>query len=288
MENLSQKKLILKFYGQSRQLVPPLAQIQIQCAEWEIRHGDEPVPIEWIEEQGELEHALGSMLEKLHVAIISYLSPRDKAAVLEQYYLKFGNGINALRAATAMEHLYEIDEYHNVHLSDVYNFLAGLDFFDSNDTSQSDSIIEILERVLRNTSQVLSQSNSKITSEISLQKALKNYLQVIFPSVIGSTSPFSAVHKQYYADIYVPELGVAVEIKLSKTKTELDSAIAAIDDDVKGYAEHSHYRKFFVLFYVVDDFLGSDRFFEVWKSRNHPENWTPIYVIGKKFSDQAK
>ena len=38
------------------------------------------------------------------------------------------------------------------------------------------------------------------------------------------------------------------------------------------------------MFYVVEDFLGSDRFFEVWKSRNHPENRTPIYVIGKSYT----
>jgi len=281
MERTEQKGLILSIADQVEQLVQPLANLQIERANWEMHNGNTHPPMQILEDEGEYEFYLSSRIGELHVAIIAYLSLFENDALLKQFYSRFGETLDTYKAATTMVHLYEIDEYENTHLREVKSFLRGLNFYGSISTTQNEFQLAILERSLRSTGQICALNKTAIKKEKCIQDALKDYLQIIFPTTTGSNVVHPKINKKYFCDIYIEELGVGIEVKLSKTKTDLDSAFAGISDDVVGYENHPIFKKFYAVFYVTEDFLGTERFMATWKSRNYPNNWTPIYVIGK-------
>ncbi|PYC04923.1 hypothetical protein [Pseudomonas sp. MB-090624] len=284
MDKMEQKSLILNMIECAEQLVQPLALLQIDLVNWEIKNGETPPPLQLRQEEEEHENYLSSQLNELHIAIIAYLSLLEKDSLLRQFYSKFGEDFDAISAARAMAYIHETGEHANNHLIEIKSFLRGLNFYGSGTLTQNELQIAILERVLRSTVQVCAATKTVIKKEKCIQDALKNYLQITFPTTIGSSVAHPKINKKYFCDIYIEELGIGIEVKLSRTKANLDSALAEISDDVVGYGKHPHYTKFYALFYVTEDILGLERFTATWKSRNYPSNWTPIYVIGKPVS----
>ncbi|EPU1022796.1 hypothetical protein ACVUNK_004389, partial [Escherichia coli] len=87
--------------------------------------------------------------------------------------------------------------------------------------------------------------------------------------------------KEYKPDILIPELFTAVEYKYASTEEKLKSTIEQIAADVKGYTGDNDYNIFYAVFYVTTDFWGLEKFMNVWNENKFPQNWIPVYVVGK-------
>jgi len=143
--------------------------------------------------------------------------------------------------------------------------------------------LDYLVNILKATNHILNEKGSKPSKESEVYNSVKIVCDVTFPKAQfdGGLHPFYTNAKCYKPDILIPSLHCAVEYKFAKTEKVLVKTIEEILIDVKGYSGHPIYKFFYAVFYVKTGIITENRFKEIWKEKNFPENWKEIFVEGE-------
>jgi hypothetical protein len=168
-------------------------------------------------------------------------------------------------------------------IEDVREFLYPFAHFDSasDDLNYKRFGLKYLENILNQTGYIINQSDKIPTKETDVYNAVKTVINSTFLNSHEPGSNFRKIGKQYKPDILVPELEVAIEYKYGDSEQKIIKCIEQIIVDVHGYQKDKTYKIFYAVFYVKNDVIGKLRFDEIWKEYNFPNNWKPIYCIGK-------
>lgn len=170
----------------------------------------------------------------------------------------------------------------NSFLHEAWAFLSAYENFGTNDLSHlmHRTGISYLETILRNTAVIINHRNITPKNETDVYKAVADVCKAVYPGSANLTSPFIKIAGEYKPDVLIPALNCAIEYKYAKTEAKLKATIEGILGDVQNYSDHPDYKLFYAVFYVKPDIWGAQKFEEVWKQNNFPENWKGVYVVG--------
>ncbi|MEQ5110498.1 hypothetical protein [Providencia vermicola] len=274
---------INQLLSNARQLEIKVAQYEIDYNEWKLQEDRNVPPQYLLDADDEFVQPFKNILRSIYLSTICYLDKQNLDRYLIVFYQIFGN--DPIKPKYIDE--FDIDHYwsgdlYSVFLAEINKFLAPFEFTESsNEKYERISGIQYLETVLKNTASIISKSGEVPKSEANVYKLVKSTLESIFISSRSPKSNFIKIAKEYKPDILIPELYAAVEYKYAADKEKLKSTIEQIAADVRGYTGDRDYRIFYAVFYVIEDFWGQDKFMEVWKEQDFPQNWIPFYVVGK-------
>ncbi|MEJ8858652.1 hypothetical protein WKW79_29045 [Variovorax robiniae] len=237
------------------------------------------------------------LLEKLYFASVCFLDAHQLPGYRDLFLATFGVPFDAEGAAKKHREAawvpYESDPPNNEFLSRLSRFLAPFDLEVEQkpieEAEQRNQVgREMLERILRNTASALYRLGVVPASEPDVYKAVKKFIDPVFPSAIDASSGFYSTLKTYKPDILVPEIYTAIEYKFADSEEKLKSFFGEIAEDVKGYKGDDKYRWFYAVVYATTDFIGAERFQKSWEDHDFPPHWQAIYVVGASQSKKQK
>ncbi|ALZ96740.1 hypothetical protein APT61_12220 [Leclercia adecarboxylata] len=221
-------------------------------------------------------------LESLYLSTLAYLDERNLNHCVGVFLKMFGEDVTCLKNTDEFETGEDFREPQNVFLAKLNVFLSSFEFTESVwEKRKRIAGLVYLKRILKNTHLITARMESPPKTETEVYNAVKDTLTVIFNDIKTPKSNFLKSFKEYKPDILIPELFAAVEYKYASTEEKLKSTIEQIAADVKGYTGDNDYSIFYAVFYVTTDFWGLEKFRNVWKENKFPNNWIPIYVVGK-------
>lgn len=277
------ERRISKLLDEARKLEVTVAHHQMDWGQWQASE-ESPTPPEYLlNGDEELTEPFKHLSKSLYLSVVYYLDSQNLDGYLLSFYKIFGKN------PEEPNHIdnFEIDHYwsgepYSIFLSRISQFLSVFEFLESDEERYKRlSGIQYLETVLKNTASIISKLKKETKSETEVYNAVKNTLEAIFPSSKSPKSNFIKTAKEYKPDILIPELFTAIEYKYAKDETKLKATIEQIAADVKGYTGDKDYSIFYAVFYVTEDFWGSEKFSKVWSDQKFPKNWIPVYVVGK-------
>lgn len=285
MNNKSIESRIRELFYKARILEKEKASLLMHFDAWEDQRGeDKSPPLDWLlEEDSRTSDSFQYIATSIYMSVVCYLDFNNLNDCLRMFYGQFGENATNPKDINEFNINYDYsEEPHSVYLQNIWQFISVFPAFKL-DSRQDERFfgIKFLRRVLDNTATIISKSGKTPTSEVQVYKAVKNVLEAIFPTSKSGKSNFLQTAKEYKPDILTPELKAAVEYKYAKTEDKLKLTIEQIAADVKGYTGDNDYKIFFAVFYVTEDFWGSQKFEEVWAEQKFPENWVAYYEVGK-------
>lgn len=272
---------VATLFSEAQEKWMKVGEFLVESNQWEGENPDESIP-DWIMDgQAELIAPMEEILESLHTATICLFDANNLQSYLKHFLIKFKRNFDSHHAATK----YEIDHYwsgepYNIFLRNLGDFLTPLGVLSDTSRFLKLSGVKYLETILKNTATILHKKKEIPKSEPDVYKAVKDVIEVIFPSSLNPKSNFLKITNEYKPDILIPELHCAIEYKYADSAQKLTATIASISDDVKGYTGDDHYQVFYTVFYVTEDFWGKDKFKLAWKEKNFPDNWKAYYIVG--------
>jgi hypothetical protein len=274
---------IKRLLSEARQLEIRVAHHQIDWSNWAQKTENGHPPQYLLDGDDDFTGPFHEILESIYLNTICYLDKQNLKYCLDMFLQIFGNDPAHLKHRDE----FEIDHYgsgepYSVFIAKINKFLSSFEFTELSE-DQYDRItgLQYLETILKNTAVIISKNSLSPKSEADVYKAVKSTLSFVFVSSKSPKSNFIKTAKEYNPDILIPELYAAVEYKYAADEQKLKSTIEQIAADVKGYTGDNDYRVFYAVFYVIEDFWGQDKFSKVWSDQNFPNNWIPIYVVGK-------
>ncbi|MBG3019371.1 hypothetical protein GHV24_05570 [Proteus mirabilis] len=253
-----------------------------QYDEWIANHPDVGVSLEFKEEISELKQSFIWYLESLYLSTLAYLDKRNLNHCIGIFLKVFGEDITCLKYSDEFVTGEDFREPQNVFLAKLNVFLSSFEFTESAwEKRQRNTGLKYLKKILKNTHLITARMETPPKTETEVYNAVKDILSIIFTNSITPRSNFLKSFKEYKPDILIPELFAAVEYKYASTEEKLKSTIEQIAADVKGYTGDNDYNIFYAVFYVTTDFWGLEKFRNVWSENKFPQNWIPIYVVGK-------
>lgn len=253
-----------------------------QYDEWIANHPDVDAFFEFQEKINELKQSFTWNLESLYLSTLAYLDKRNLNHCIGIFLKMFGEDITCLKYSDEFVTGEDFREPQNVFLAKLNVFLSSFEFTESAwEKRERNAGLIYLKRILRNTHLITARMETPPKTETEVYNAVKDTLSIIFNDSITPKSNFLKSFKEYKPDILIPELFAAVEYKYASTEEKLKSTIEQIAADVKGYTGDNDYNIFYAVFYVTTDFWGLEKFRNVWAENKFPQNWIPIYVVGK-------
>lgn len=276
------EKRINSLLADAAALEAKLGVAEQQYDEWIANHPDVDVSFEFQEEINELKQSFTWNLESLYLSTLAYLDERNLNHCIGIFLKMFGEDITCLKHSGEFVTGEDFREPQNVFLAKLNVFLSSFEFTESAWEKRKRNAGQIyLKRILRNTHLITARMETPPKTETEVYNAVKDTLSVIFNNSITPKSNFLKSFKEYKPDILIPELFTAVEYKYASTEEKLKSTIEQIAADVKGYTGDNDYNIFYAVFYVTTDFWGLEKFRNVWNENKFPQNWIPVYVVGK-------
>ncbi|WP_235365992.1 hypothetical protein [Proteus terrae] len=253
-----------------------------QYDKWIANHPDVDVSLEFKEEISELKQSFIWHLESLYLSTLAYLDKRNLNHCIGIFLKMFGEDITCLKKTDEFVTGEDFREPQNVFLAKLNVFLSSFEFTESAwEKRKRNAGLIYLKRILKNTHLITARMETPPKTETEVYNAVKDTLSIIFNDSVTPKSNFLKSFKEYKPDILIPELFAAVEYKYASTEEKLKSTIEQIAADVKGYTGDNDYNIFYAVFYVTTDFWGLEKFRNVWSENKFPQNWIPIYVVGK-------
>lgn len=250
---------------------------------WEYTTSDAMEEASYLSKENEIKHNFEQKAKIVYKLISTYIEASNLREYLTDFKSEFSTSFTD---KMLFEIVYDENsgEMYSKMVNKYWRFLSPFEFSQQSylDKLLKQTGVIYLERVLRNTQVIINEIGAKPTSEPQVYKAVKLVVRSIFPSALEPTSGFFKSFKNYRPDILVPEIHTAVEYKYADTEAKLKHQVEEVVADTKGYTGDSNYEIFYAVFYVTDDFLGIDRFEEMWKEMKFPRNWKGIYIVGKK------
>lgn len=171
----------------------------------------------------------------------------------------------------------------SIFLNTLKNFLFPFRAFGSGDEKILTGL-DYLVSILQSTNFILNERKIIPKKESDVYNGVKLILESTFPEkraqYLGGNEPFYKEATYYKPDILVPLLNCAIEYKFIKSRTRLTRTIDEILIDVHGYSKHPIYKWFYAVFYVKSGITTKVAFENIWKDKNFPDNWFPIFVEG--------
>ncbi len=238
-----------------------------------------------LKEVGDIEYVVpfNDLAVDLYVSIVFLLDSRQLNSYLSIFYKIFGENPDSPRYIDDFDIDYYVSgEPYSIFLEKITKFLTVFEFLEfDEDRYLRLSGLRYLETVLKNTASIISKTSIKPNSETEVYKTVQVSVEAVFPSSKKPKSNFIKHAKEYKPDILIPELHTAVEYKYARDEEKLKATIEQICIDAKGYTGDKDYTVFYAVFYVTEDFWGVKKFISVWNDYDFPNNWVPIYVVGK-------
>lgn len=277
------EKRIGKLLDEATKLEVRVAYHQIEWGQWESSDDKSEPPEYLLNDDEELTKPFRHLAKSLYLSVVYYLDCQKLDNYSFIFYEIFGKDPDKPSHVDS----FDVDHYwsgelYSVFLSKLRQFLSVFEFLETVKGRYERLLgIQYLETVLKNTASIISKIKKEINSEAEVYGAVRNTLEAIFPSSKSPKSNFIKTAKEYKPDILIPEIFAAVEYKYAKDEAKLKATIEQIAADVKGYTGDRDYSIFYAVFYVTEDFWGTEKFSQVWKEQKFPQNWIPIYVVGK-------
>lgn len=239
--------------------------------------------VDFHEEKDNLESQFQTSAKNTFRIITAYLEILGYSSYLEDFKNEFIPIISDKNKLFDGDFNTDYDEVISKTESKFWSFLYPFEFSKGNylDRLINQTGIIYLERVLKNTQKILHALKIIPKSEPEIYKAVRFFIQMLYPSTISPISNFNTSFKSYRPDILIPDLYAAVEYKYANKESTLKSLIEQVAVDSKGYTGDSQYKLFYAVFYVTNDFWGTEKFEVAWKEMKFPKNWKGFYIIGK-------
>jgi hypothetical protein len=195
------------------------------------------------------------------------------------------NKFTKIKDITSAEYVEGPDDWFSILTKEFWYFLepySTLIHEEQAVTSDTYYKKNLLESILKETSHICNLSKIEPKSEPQVYNAVKSFINIIYPTTrnIGGQN-FPTIAKVYKPDLIIPECRAAVEYKYIDNVEKINTTVAGIADDVKGYMPNREYNNFYAVFYFTKAFITKKRFFEIWKEKNFPSNWQAIYSLGR-------
>jgi len=263
------------------QLQSDVVNHQVKSTEWSNSPDSYPDYQEWINDGHEkYEKPFLSILKSIYLSVSFYVEKNNTPNYLSIFHKMFGDDCDKCPLYDNFEYDdFWTGEFNNSFLLKISEFLTPFEF---HDPTKKETGLIYLETILKNTEYYLNSLEINPTKESDVYRPIRQVVHTVFPSSINAGSTFLKPNKQYKPDILIPELKAAVEYKFANTKDKLNSNIEEVISDSQGYTNDFNYSFFYAVFYVTQDFLGNSRFTETWKKHNLPDNWIPIYIVGRQ------
>ncbi|MGV7106106.1 hypothetical protein [Flavobacterium sp. U410] len=168
--------------------------------------------------------------------------------------------------------------FYSKSLNELITFLEPFYSFDK-DFNNKPGIL-YLENILKSTSIILKDLQIVPTCEKEVYDGVKFVIKNTYIDHV-KTYKISGSAKTYIPDILLPSLNCAIEYKYANDLNKLIETIDQIVIDVKGYSNDPIYKHFYAVFYVKTGICAEHRFNEIWNSKDFPDNWSPIFIIGE-------
>jgi hypothetical protein len=237
--------------------------------------------------QGENDEIIESIAKSIDRCLITLFDLTESEKTYINYQKIIGDRPYRTQAIYETEFISIIDEQISKLSSDFWHFLEpykvllGIEEF--TDKNKDIKNISLLKRLLKETNALCKLSDKTPTTEPQVYNAVKEYVFLLFPDAKKlSGQAFPTTAKVYKPDIFVPECKSAVEYKYIDTYEKINSTIAGISDDVKGYKKNKEYKYFFAVFYFKNHFITQERFKKIWEEKEFPSNWKPVFCIETK------
>lgn len=144
--------------------------------------------------------------------------------------------------------------------------------------------LDFLENILSSTAFILRKAGVIPKKEADVYNAVKTVCEATFPKanfIEGHEPfPFLSTAKFYKPDILIRSLECAIEYKFARDNDDLTIKIDQIKEDVTGYSKTVGFTLFYAVFYMPAGLVPISKAEQLWKERNFPENWKPIFVEG--------
>lgn len=233
-----------------------------------------------VPEYDDLRSSFESVAKVTYLQIVAYIEMQNLKSYLAEFIQAFKEKLDA-RQIFDEYYIEETGEVVSQLYNDFWQYLKPFNF-EKPDTLESIGLI-YLERVLENTDRFIKIQGVTIINESSIYKAIRPYIEMLFPKVINTDGHYIFnMLKNYKPDILIPDLHTAVEYKFINSTMDIKSTICEIADDVIGYKEKigtNDYKQFYTVYYIKDSLLTKERFFELWEERCYPKTWKAIPVF---------
>lgn len=176
-------------------------------------------------------------LKRIYLLILAYLEIKGLTTMAntfkKRYEEKLDDSVFMLN-----EKWIPLDESRNNRLSRLGEFEDFLLPFQEFDVFREEKRISgsYLENILKNTGFIIEKTNTVVTNETSIYKAILWFIEILFPdSIIGLAPIFPGKFKKYKPDLHVPELQTAVEYKYIKEGDHPEDYIDEVSVDAQNY-----------------------------------------------------
>jgi hypothetical protein len=159
------------------------------------------------------------------------------------------------------------------------------------DTILPEQECHLLQRIIRNTSKIIYDSQIPPSNEAAVRQRVYDILIHVFPDTVREV-PICQVTKTYKPDIGIPSLKSAIEYKFADSQAEVKKAIGGLYEDMRGYAGSEDWKRFYAVVYMTDPFFTEEQIRAEFKHVNADDCWFPILIVGqgsrKRTSAKAK
>ncbi|MBL1411102.1 PD-(D/E)XK nuclease domain-containing protein [Sphingobacterium faecale] len=227
----------------------------------------------------QLEDEFCTLAQSVYIISSAYIESKK----MQNYYSDFANDlkfylINKSNLLSSSYHE-ESGEIYSEFINKLWRYLLAFPAFDGNNEKiLKRSGLHYLENILESTAFIVKELGIKPKKETEVYNGIKFIVQATFPNTHSPDISFIKTAKHYVPDVLIPSLNVAIEYKFARSLKRLTNTMDEILIDVKGYDNNPTYKIFYAVFYVKAGILSPKRFHEIWKEKEFPENWKPIFV----------
>ncbi|MBX9886929.1 MAG: hypothetical protein K2Y30_03225 [Flavobacteriaceae bacterium] len=241
----------------------------------------EPEEVTYVDEEiTKTYSAFNTLLKELYLLVLNYLENQGSNELLKIFKSELHQILESTEdSIIILEHEDFGQFYTSQDLLNIKKFLMPFEAFDEK-TNKNIGLI-YLENILSNTSYIIKELQVVPVNEATVYNSVKHVIKSAFPEHIPITESFYKEAKCYKPDILIGSLNTAVEYKYATDEKKLVTTMEQILVDVVGYSNHPVYKIFYAVFYVTPGVCTLKRFDYLWNNLNFPDNWKPIYVIGK-------
>lgn len=225
-------------------------------------------------------------LKRIYLLILAYLELKGLTMVADTFRKRYEDKLED-PVFMLNEKWSPLDEARSNRLSRLDEFEDFLLPFHEFDVFREEKRISgsYLENILKNTGFIIKRTNTVVTNETSIYKAVLWFIEILFPeSLIGLAPIFPGKFKKYKPDLHVPELQTAIEYKYIREGDHPEDYIDEVLVDAKNYKGDDRYQFFIaVLYFENNTEFKLEAIESCWKQKNFPATWKLVVVFNYTF-----